>query len=151
MWEACLDFAIAIRLLTTHNTILWLWFLLLSAQKTNKWPEKRIQRQGKAVWFFFWDIDLRETLARHWMNVLWLMAYASASNLALSPNPPAICQTLPLSVTLCPNAPLSFYCIIHQGLTLFCTWLTARCLKYFPVCSRINCSSGNDDSRYKGK
>lgn len=32
-----------------------------------------------------------------------------------------------------------------SGLTLFCTWLTARCLKYFPVCSRINCSSGNDD------
>lgn len=28
---------------------------------------------------------------------------------------------------------------------MFCTWLTACCLKYFPVCSRINCSSGNDD------
>lgn len=36
-----------------------------------------------------------------------------------------------------------------SGLTLFCTWLTARCLEYFPVCSRINCSSGNDDSSKK--
>lgn len=72
-------------------------------------------------------------------HVLWLSAHISATSFIL----------LQISSLCCPS--LLYSSTNTSGLTLFCTWLTARCLKYFPVCSRINCSSGNDDSSKKQK
>lgn len=88
------------------------------------------------------NIDLRgnatlnECLMSH---VLWLSAHISAASFIL----------LQISSHCSPS--LLYSSTNTSGLTLFCTWLTARCLKYFPVCSRINCSSGNDDSSKKQK
>lgn len=72
-------------------------------------------------------------------HVLWLSAHISAASFIL----------LQISSLCSPS--LLYSSTNTSGLTLFCTWLTARCLKYFPVCSRINCSSGNDDSSKKQK
>lgn len=81
------------------------------------------------------DATLNECLMSH---VLWLSAHISASFILLQIS------------SLC-SPSLLYSSTNTSGLTLFCTWLTARCLKYFPVCSRINCSSGNDDSSKKQK
>lgn len=82
------------------------------------------------------DATLNECLMSH---VLWLSAHISAASFIL----------LQISSLCSPS--LLYSSTNTSGLTLFCTWLTARCLKYFPVCSRINCSSGNDDSSKKQK
>lgn len=107
-----------------------------------KWSQKE---QNKGPWrkYFFFGIstyvEASVGASRQRMNVLWLTAYVCSLNPST--------QTHPLYATLPTTTPTPSQSI--RGLTLFCTWMTARCLKYFPVCSRINCSSGNDDSSYK--
>lgn len=109
MREACLDFAIAIRMLTTHNTILWLWFLLLSAQKKAKKKQKQACEEERAVGreegsiiiiIFFFGIS---TYTRRWHDIEWM----SYGLWLMSPLQILLSAPIhPLYVRLYPTSPL---------------------------------------------
>lgn len=115
--------------LTTHNTILWLWFLLPFLS----WRDVVEEEES------FRNIDLQGEAMRR--DIEWECVFRGF-RLISSLSTPFSHPTSHFSAGLKSHPS---YSTNTSGLTLFCTWLTARCLKYFPVCSRINCSSGNDD------